>query len=177
MIGRILTKKGAFVTIGETFGAAQRGGDVFSSVRISNKRYYGPLTPEGEAHIIMSMEPLETLRVLRKYGNPDVASITNFQPISPVNVLAKQSKYPDPDKLKETSQALSKSSWFINATEMAMELKARIVANIIMIGALTGTKLIPITLEDIQETIRETFPPSKVDLNLEALSRGFNAVQ
>jgi len=95
----------------------------------------------------------------------------------PVNVLAKQSEYPDPNKLKKASQSLSKSSWFINATEMAMELKARIVANIIMVGALAGTKLIPITLEDIQETIKETFPPSKVDLNLEALSKGYNAVQ
>lgn len=177
LLGRILTKKGAFVTIGETFGAAQRGGDVFSSVRISQKRYYGPLTPEGEAHIIMSMEPLETLRVLKKYGNPDVASLTNFQPIQPVNVLAKQSEYPDLNKLKEASQGLSKSSWFINATEMAMELKARIVANIIMIGALAGTKLIPVTLEDIQEAIKETFPPSKVDLNLEALSKGYDAIQ
>lgn len=177
LLGRTLTGKGAFVTIGETFGAAQRGGEVFSSVRISQKRYYGPLMPEGEAHIIMSMEPLETLRILRKYGNPDVASLTNFQPIQPVNVLSKKAEYPNPNKLKEVIQGLSKSSWFINATEMAIELKAQIAINIIMIGALIGTKLLPITLEEIQESIRETFPPSKVDLNLQVLSKGHKAVQ
>ena len=176
MLGRTLTKKGAYVTIGETFGAAQRGGDVFSSVRISQQRFYGPLTPEGEAHIVMSMEPLETLRVLRRYGNPEVVSLTNFHPIPPVNVLAKQSEYPDPKRLKEANRSLSKSAWFINASEMAMELNAPIVTNIIMIGALVGTELLPLALEDIQESIKEMFPPSKVDLNLEALDKGYNAV-
>ena len=176
MLGRTLTKKGAYVTIGETFGAAQRGGDVFSSVRISQARFYGPLTPQGEAHIVMSMEPLETLRVLRRYGNPEVASLTNFHPIPPVNVLAKQAEYPDPEKLKEANRALSKSAWFINATEMAMELNAPIVTNIIMIGALVGTELLPLTLEDIQESITEMFPPSKVDLNVAALNKGYSAV-
>jgi len=43
MIGRILIGKGYLVNIGETFGAAQRGGSVFSSLRISKKRNYGPL--------------------------------------------------------------------------------------------------------------------------------------
>ncbi len=176
MLGRTLTKKGAYVTIGETFGAAQRGGDVFSSVRISQQRFYGPLTPEGEAHIVMSMEPLETLRVLRRYGNPEIASLTNFHPIPPVNVLAKQSEYPDLEKLKEANRSLSKSAWFINATEMAMELNAPIVTNIIMIGALVGTELLPLTLEDIQGSIEEMFPPSKVELNIEALNRGYKAV-
>ncbi len=176
MLGRTLTKKGAYLTIGETFGAAQRGGDVFSSVRVSQQRYYGPLTPEGEAHIVMGMEPLETLRVLRRYGNPEVASLTNLHPIPPVNVLAKQSEYPDPQRLKAANRSLSKSAWFIDATAMAIELNAPIVTNIIMIGALVGTDLLSVTLEEIEESIREMFPPSKVDLNVEALNKGYDAV-
>ena len=47
MIGRILSGKHYYVTIGETFGAAQRGGAVYSSMRISQKRYYGPLIPKA----------------------------------------------------------------------------------------------------------------------------------
>ncbi len=37
MIGNMLSAKGLFVTIGETFGASQRGGSVMSHLRISNK--------------------------------------------------------------------------------------------------------------------------------------------
>lgn len=176
LIGRTLTDKGYFVTIGETFGAAQRGGAVFSSLRISQKKYYGPLVQQGQADIVLSLEPLESLRILNSYGNPDVITVTNSLPIYPVGVLSKRTVYPDLEKLKEMIHNLSSSSWFLNATEMAVELGAPIVTNIIMTGALIGTKKMSIGLEDVQESIKATFPASKVDLNLKALSRGYDAV-
>src|SRR4030042_4755588 len=60
MVGGAFLKKGYYATIGETFGAAQRGGAVFSAVRVSKKRENGPLIPEGKAHLILGLEPLET---------------------------------------------------------------------------------------------------------------------
>ena len=66
LIASALNRKGYHVTVGDTYGAAQRGGAVFSSVRISSKRSYGPLIPEGRAHLIVGLEPLETLRLLQK---------------------------------------------------------------------------------------------------------------
>jgi len=176
LIGRTLTDKGYFVTIGETFGAAQRGGAVFSSLRISQKKYYGPLVQQGQADIVLSLEPLESLRILNSYGNPDVITVTNSLPIYPVGVLSKRTVYPDLEKLKEMIRNLSSSSWFLNATEIAVELGAPIVTNIIMTGALIGTKKMPIGVEDVQESIKSTFPAPKVDLNLKALSRGYDAV-
>ncbi len=176
LIGRTLTDKGYFVTIGETFGAAQRGGAVFSSLRISQKKYYGPLVQQGQADIVLSLEPLESLRILNNYGNPDVITVTNSLPIYPVGVLSKRTVYPDLEKLKEMIRNLSSSSWFLNATEMAVELGAPIVTNIIMTGALIGTKKMPIGVEDVQKSIKSTFPAPKVDLNLKALSRGYDAV-
>jgi indolepyruvate ferredoxin oxidoreductase beta subunit len=176
LIGRTLTDKGYFVTIGETFGAAQRGGAVFSSLRISQKKYYGPLVQQGQADIVLSLEPLESLRILNNYGNPDVITVTNSLPIYPVGVLSKRTVYPDLEKLKEMIRNLSSSSWFLNATEIAVELGAPIVTNIIMTGALIRTKKMPIGVEDVKESIKSTFPASKVDLNLKALSRGYDAV-
>jgi len=69
---------------GRYLWAAQRGGAVFSSVRISSRRFYGPLIPEGKAHLIVGLEPLETLRLLQKYGNPQVVCITNTYTVYPV---------------------------------------------------------------------------------------------
>jgi Pyruvate/2-oxoacid:ferredoxin oxidoreductase gamma subunit len=85
--------------------------------------------------------------------------------------------YPEVQRLKETIQALSQSSWFVNATEMAIELDAPIVTNIIMLGALLGIGEIPLGINEIQESIRSVLPASKVDLNLNALDRGYRAVQ
>jgi indolepyruvate ferredoxin oxidoreductase beta subunit len=177
MIGRILTKSRYLVTIGETFGAAQRGGPVFSSMRISKKKYYGPLIPEGKGHVILSLEPLEALRTLNLFGNPNLLILTNTQPIYPVGVLSKRVDYPDLAKLKESIRKLSSSSWFLNATEMALELESPIVANIIMLGALAESNAVPIRVEDCETEIANSFPSHKVDLNLLALNRGVNAIR
>ena len=58
------------MTIGETYGASQRGGAVMSHLRVSRQTQYGPLIAEGQADIILGLEPLETMRVLAQYGNP-----------------------------------------------------------------------------------------------------------
>ncbi len=139
MIGRILSEKGYYITIGETFGAAQRGGAVHSSMRISRKRYYGPLIPKGKGHIILSLEPLETLRILSTYGNENVLTISNTQPIYPVGVAAGKAQYPDLHELMEAVQNLSKASWFVNVSQKAIDLGSPIAANIILLGSLIGT--------------------------------------
>lgn len=176
MIGRILTAKGYKVTIGETFGAAQRGGSVFSGMRISKNRLFGPLVPEGRGHIILSLEPLEALRMLTLFGNPEVVTVTNTQPIYPVGVLAKRLTYPDLEELKGAISRLSKASWFLDATAIAMELGSPIVANIAMVGAITGSQTLRVTYEEVEEEIKSSFPAAALDLNLKALSVGFQAI-
>ncbi len=176
MIARVLTKNGYLVTIGETFGAAQRGGPVFSSLRISKRKHYGPLIPEGKANVILSLEPMETLRILNTHGNPQVITLTNFHPVYPVGVLSKRLVYPNLEAIKDAIQSLSKTSSFIKATEIAIELGAPIASNIVMLGALVGTNQIPLSKSDIEEEIRKTFPGSKVELNLKALNMGINSL-
>jgi indolepyruvate ferredoxin oxidoreductase, beta subunit len=175
MIGSMLNRKGYLVNIGETFGAAQRGGSVFSSVRISKEKGYGPLIPEGRAHVILSLEPLEALRMLTVFGNPEVKTLTNTEPIYPVGVLSKRLQYPDSEKLRQAIKRLSGVSLFLNATELALELEAPIAVNIVMLGGLVGIQVIPITREDVAKEIRSRFPAGKVDINLEALQAGIDA--
>ena len=176
MIGRILTGKGYRVNIGETFGAAQRGGSVYSSMRVSKTRDFGPLVPEGSAHLILSLEPLETLRMLQLYGNPDVLTVTNVQPIYPVGVLSKRVEYPNLDSLAQAIKKLSAKTWILNATQIAMDLEAPIVANIVLLGALAASEAIPVSMEEMEEEIRQSFPGPNVALNLKALRAGFEGV-
>jgi len=176
LVGRALTRKGYLVNIGETLGVAQRGGSVMSNVRISAKMLYGALIPEGEAHIILSLEPMETLRMLVNYGNPEVVTLTNFQPLFPVDVLSGKEEYPDCDALKQAITELSGSSWFLDATEMGMALGAPVVANVIMLGALIGINRLPLTKTDIEAEIKASFPQDRVELNLKALNLGIEAV-
>jgi len=176
MIGRILTQKGYLVNIGETFGAAQRGGSVYSSMRVSKKKNYGPLIPEGCAHLILSLEPLEALRMVTLFGNPEVLTLTNTEPINPVGVLSKRLQYPDLEKLRKAVEKHSGTAWFVDATKLALHLKTAIVANLVMLGALSAIGVIPVTREDVEEEIRSTFPSTKVNLNLTAMRTGIKAV-
>jgi indolepyruvate ferredoxin oxidoreductase beta subunit len=176
MIGRVLMGKGYRVSIGETFGAAQRGGSVFSTLRISRGRDHGPLVPDGRGHVIMGLEPLELLRMLKTFGNPDVVTLFNTQPVYPVGVLAKRYGYPDLEKLKAAIGTLSRKSWSLNATQRALDLKAPIVANMIMLGALAASAAIPVNMEDVTAEVKNSFPPDKIDLNLKALDLGRDSI-
>ena len=177
LVGSALIRKGYHVAIGETFGAAQRGGAVFSSVRISSKKSYGPLIPEGKAHLILGLEPLETLRILQKYGNSETICITNTYPVFPIGVLARKEEYPDHDQLRSTTESLSKFAWFIDATSIALELGAKIATNIVMMGALIGSAQLPLARKDIEDGMRDIFPPERMELNLKALELGFSALR
>ena len=175
LVGRSLLRKGYFVAIGETLGVAQRGGAVMSNVRISEKMLFGPLIPEGKAHIILSLEPLETLRMLVSYGNPKVTTVTNFNALFPVSVLSRKDEYPEDEALKEAITQLSESAWFLDATDMGLKLGTPIVANVIILGALIGLNLLPVTREDIEAEIKSSFAADRVELNFKALSMGIDA--
>jgi len=177
LIGSTFLKKGYYTTIGETFGVAQRGGSVFSSVRISRKRTYGPLIPKGKAHLILGLEPLETLRMLQQYGNPDVICITNTHPILPIGTLSGKEKYPSYGKLEGAIKNLSKLVWFVDGTDIASKLGAPIVTNIVMVGALISTGQLALEREDIENEMRAIFPLERMALNLRALEMGSSALR
>lgn len=176
LLGRVLSQKGYLVNIGETFGAAQRGGPVYSNLRVSRRNHYGPLTPEGRGHYILSLEPLEALRSLSLYGNPGVIVVSNSEPYYPVGVLSRRLEYPDLEKLKAAVVKLSQKAAFVDATAMALGLGAPIAANIIMLGALIGGGLDLLTLDEMEAVVEQTFPGEKGELNLKALRMGFEAV-
>ena len=176
LVGRMMFKAGYYVNIGETFGAAQRGGAVFSGVRISRKRLYGPIIPDGRASAIVSLEPLEALRVLSRYGNPEVTAVVNLEPIYPVAVLSRRAEYPEEEAIRRAVGQAAAQAHFLNATRLALDLEAPIVVNIIMLGGLVGTGLLPLEPSLVEEEIKTSVPGNKTELNLRAFRMGMSAV-
>ncbi len=172
IIGNMMSLKGFYVTIGETFGASQRGGSVMSHVRISEKSTVSPQIPKGRAHMIVSLEPSETIRVLMDYGNPDVEVITNTRPAHPVGVISGMMEYPSDDKIKAGINEISSKAWFFDATQMAVKIGHPIFSNIIMAGALAGTDTLPLERETFETIMNTKFPVDKVKSNLDAYDQG-----
>ncbi len=175
-IGSALAREGYVVTVGETYGASQRGGPVMSHVRISRETQYSPLSLEGEADVILGMEPVETLRVLGKYGNPNVITLFNPRPIYSIDVISGDAEYPDLDRLIETIKGLSAKTWVVNATEEAEKMGRPIVANTILIGSLIGLGVLPLNRESMESVIRDRFPKA-FELNMKAFDRGMELIR
>jgi len=172
LIGAMLVDMGYRVTIGETYGASQRGGSVMSHLRISKARQYGPLIPPRCADLVIALEPSEAARVLGRYGNPDTVGVVNSRPVYPVDVISGVLSYPPADELLQTVESLCAKTYVLEATERALELGNPILANIIMIGAVAAAGLLPITEEGLEQAIREHMSADKVDINLTAFRIG-----
>jgi indolepyruvate ferredoxin oxidoreductase beta subunit len=172
VVGNMLMEKGFQITIGETFGVSQRGGSVMSHLRVSAQTDLSPQIPRGKAHLIVSLEPTETLRVLRDYGNAKVCVLCNMRPIHPIGVISGETHYPEADQLKQWIRDLSRNAWFLNATEAAVAMGNPIFGNIMLVGALAATGLLPLDRDDFQKVITRMVPGDKVELNLTAFDKG-----
>ena len=176
VVGNMLSEKGFHVTIGETFGASQRGGSVMSHLRISAFSSWSPQIPKGKAHMVVSLEPTEAIRVLKDYGNPGIKVLCNTRPIHAIGVISGDQSYPDMEDVKAWIAQLAESAWFIDATDKAMELGHPIFGNIMMIGAVAGVGALPMERDDFKTVISRTVTPDKVDVNLTAFDMGMNMI-
>jgi indolepyruvate ferredoxin oxidoreductase, beta subunit len=172
LIGKALVRESFYVTIGETYGASQRGGAVMSHLRISKESQYSPLIPEGQADIVVALEPVEALRVVSLYGNPSVCAVINSRPIFPTAVTVGEAEYPSLNRIQEAMRDLARKFWFVEATDAALALGSPIFTNVIMVGALVGTRLIPAARKTFEEAIRENFPEKTHADNLKAFHQG-----
>jgi indolepyruvate ferredoxin oxidoreductase beta subunit len=172
MLAGMLVAKGYSVTIGETFGASQRGGSVMSHVRISKHGSWSPQIPKGKADLVVSLEPSEAIKVLSGYGNPETQSLTNDRPIYSVGVIAGDEKYPPMDEIRATIKSLTTRSFMISATEEALKLGNPIFQNVIMIGAVGGMDLLPVSIEEFKAVIAMSMPKDKMAVNVKAYEIG-----
>ena len=177
ILANMLSMKGYFLTIGETFGASQRGGSVMSHLRVSAASTWSPQIPKGKAHIVIALEPVEAIRIMATYGNREVIVLTNTRPVHPASVISGESAYPEIETIQRTLEGLSSRVWMINATEEAMKLKNPILSNIIMIGAVSALGLLPLESEDFINVIEETFPKKLLDVNRQAFQIGRDSVK
>ena len=177
ILGEMLVSQGYVITIGETYGASQRGGAVMSHLRISTKDQFSPLIPEGQCDLLIALEPVEGLRILDHYGNPRVMTLLNTRPIHPMDVISGNAAYPEVSKVIAKIKELSRRVWTLNATEVALEMGDPIFSNIVMLGALCAIEVLPINQQGFELVIKDLLPSRTLDENMKAFDRGREVVQ
>lgn len=176
LIGEMLSDRGVHVTIGETFGASQRGGSVMSHLRLSARPGWSPQIPRGHAHLVVAFEPSEGLRVLRDYGNPRVTVVSNTRPIHPESVMSGEARYPERAEWEGWLGELASRTIFVDATDEALRLGNPVLANTILVGAVSGLGLLPLDRDGFERRMTARMGPGKVPANLAAFDWGVAAV-
>ena len=150
----------------EIHGMSQRGGSVFSHLRLSDKPIFSDVIPEGKADIILSSEPMEALRYL-PFLAKDGWVITNSDPF--INIK----NYPDVDKVMAEVHKVKNCVAF-NANDIAKTVKAR--SNMVLLGA--AAPHLGIDFAELENAIKHIFGRKGEDVvnsNIAAIKAGRDA--
>ena len=165
ILGEAALSDNLFLKQAETHGMSQRGGAVYSHLRISDKEIASDLIPSGSAELILSVEPMESLRYL-PYLSSTGYLVTNTTPFE--NIV----NYPNIDDIIAEVKKLPRSI-AIDADKIAEEIGNKRISNVVILGA--ATPFIKINTEKIEAGIKRIFSKKGnkiVEMNLKAFRAG-----
>jgi indolepyruvate ferredoxin oxidoreductase beta subunit len=174
----------------ETRGVSQREGAVTSTARyLVDSRIYSldqgysvdelisPTIPINDAHLVLGLEPLETLRNI-KYISEAAVVVINTHRQFPRNVIIgseKEKKYPSNAEIIDILDQLARRTISMDFHELAkIKFNDSIYSNIIILGV--GSKEFKEILnkEVMLEILNDFFEKDKK--NLEAFEIGYNLI-
>ncbi|MDR2389925.1 MAG: indolepyruvate oxidoreductase subunit beta [Tannerellaceae bacterium] len=170
IIGQAALLEGLYMKQAEVHGMSQRGGDVQSNLRLSDRPIASDLIPRGQAELILALEPMESLRYL-PFLKQDGWVVTHSQPY--LNIP----NYPAPEQVNEELRKLPRTV-ALDVEKIAKDLGSAQVANTVMLGA--ATPFLGIGYHRIENGVERIFRgkgEAIVRLNLQALRAGADAAQ
>ncbi len=165
VIGFAAVDSNLYLKQSEVHGMSQRGGDVQSHFRLSDKPVMSDLIPYGTADIIISVEPMESLRYL-PWLSPHGWIVTNSVPF--VNIP----DYPPVEVVIDEIKKV-KNSIIIDADTIAKECGSIKASNMVILGA--ASPFISLPFSGLEKAVRKLFGRKGediVELNLKALRTG-----
>ncbi len=173
VLGEAALEKDLDVYMSEVHGMAQRGGVVVTTVKIGEE-VYSPLVGKGDADVILGFEPVETYRAIEQ-ASKKTWIVTNREPIIPFTVSVGNEDYPSiEDKILPSLERSTDRLLALNAEKLAKEVGAAITQNIVMLGALSATEVLPLTKDEMMKAVENQVPEKFVDMNLRAFKKGFD---
>ena len=166
VIGYAALQEKMFLKQSEVHGMSQRGGDVMSNLRISHNEIASDLIPFGQADLIISVEPLESLRYLPYLSPSSGWLVTNTVPFNNIP------NYPELPKVIAEIEKLPRHV-ALDADQLAKEAGSSRSANMVILGA--TSPFLGLSYEKFEAAIRFTFRTkgdAVIQKNLDALRLG-----
>lgn len=153
-LSEALFKTGYEVVNSRSYGSEARGGSCRSEVLVSDSEIYDLTVIEADILILLSAPAFRRYQVAAKKGALLIVDEAVLE------------------ELDEGEVSLDVSLVPIPASEKAKELGNLIVANMVLLGALAKRSDL-ISLERLEEAVKEMMRPSMQAINLKALGAGF----
>ena len=174
VLGEAALLAGVEVKMSEIHGMAQRGGVVESAIVFGDAQ--STIISNGEADVLLGFEPSETLRALNKC-NENTVVITNLSPLPPFTVAIGRGVYPDIDKMKGLIQPKVPRLIAFDAHALAKEAGNVLAVNMVLLGALIQTGIVPVTSDQVHTAIKTRTKPAFLESNQKAFELGFAAAE
>ena len=160
------------VRMSEIHGMAQRGGVVESAVVFGDAD--STIISDAEADVLLGFEPSETLRAINKC-NADTVVITNTAPLPPFTVAIGKGTYPDLEEAQKLIRDKTAKLIAFDAQALAKEAGNIMSLNMVLLGSLIQTGIMPISADNVKEAIRTSTKKAFIDINIKAFELGFEA--
>ena len=174
MLALAAIKAGFHVSTAETIGMSQREGSVSSHVRIGDE-ISGSLIPVGQADLLLGLEPAETVRnlpFLREGGKV----LVNTHAIPPASKPPGSPEY-DPAALLSFLSAYYPDILCSDFTELAEEEGTYRAANVAMLGAAAGARVLPFSEETLKAVLNAEIPEKYRAVNKAAFERAMKCIR
>ena len=164
--------QGVSVRVAETYGVAQRGGAVFSQIRLGYG-VSGPLIPRGECRFLLGLEPIEVLRRARDYLAPGGSVVLNTRIQLPLETKMGREPGSDLATIRSELEGLEAGCIVeVDALALAMEAGGPATANVVLLGALSCLPGFPLTGEAMERGIEAAGGKAYLERNLLSLAKG-----
>lgn len=166
LIAAAAMKKGISVMSAETIGMAQRGGSVFSHIRLG-EHLHSPMIAKGTADIIIGFEPAEAVRML-PYLKDNGQVIVSSHAIMPVTSTLSGANYNGEEMILYLKKVV-KNLLVVDTEKACLALGSSKVLNILLLGAAISSGALGLTEEELREAIKDRLPEKFHALNYRAL--------
>ena len=167
LISAAAMARGIPVLSAETIGMAQRGGSVFSHLRMG-EGIHSPMIALGEADLILGFEPGEAVRML-PFLKPEGEMVVSSRPVMPVTAALSDTPYRAEDMISFLRAHVSRLH-VVDAEKALREVGSSKVLNLLLLGAALRAEALGLSREDLEQAVRDRIPEKFRALNLRALS-------
>ena len=171
IIGEAAMNQGLNVVMSEIHGMSQRGGSVSTELKIGG--FNSSIIPEGNGDMLLSFEPIETIRGLHKV-NKDSKIVYNTHPIVPSSTNV---AYPSVDSITNSLKENFNHVLPIDATKLAMEAGNILSLNMVLLGAVTADDKFPLSKDTVIDAMKNNLHKKFHDLNLKAIESGYKSIK